>query len=384
VRDHVDVAALVEATRGLVAIDTQNPPGRERGAADVARQLLEPFGARFEEVEPEPGRVSLVASVGACDGTRPVLMVNGHLDVVPVDPAAWQHAPFGGEEHDGRLFGRGTSDMKGGIAAAIEALAVLQRVGSEPACDVVFHLVADEEVGGGLGARVLLDQGFIRGDACIDPEPTSMGVCVAERGLLQARVELQGVPAHASEPRKGISAIEKAARVVLALHGADYDEEHPLLGRPSSNAGMIRGGSAYNVVAERSTVYIDRRVLPGTTAEIAAKSVRDKIDAIDDPELHYALEVDVFGEASEMAPDHPFVAMFQDAYAAALGAPGPIIGMQFTTDARFVRNQAGIPAIVCGPGDLDQAHVVDESVSIERLVDAAVLYAHLYAGFAQV
>jgi succinyl-diaminopimelate desuccinylase len=381
VRDHVDAAGLVAATRALVATDSRNPPGGEREAVDVARQLLEPFTATFHEIEPEPGRVSLVANVGACDGSRPVLIVNGHLDVVPLDPSAWQHDPFGGEESDGRIYGRGTTDMKGGIAAAIEALAVLQRAGVEPACDVTFHLVADEETGGRLGTEVLLQEGFIRGDACVDPEPTSMGVCLAERGLLQARVELRGIPAHGSEPRRGISAIEKAARVVLALHAADYGEEHPLLGRPSGNAGMINGGNAYNVVAERCTVRMDRRVLPGTAADTAVASLRAKIDALDDPELRYEIEVDNFGEGSELSPDDPFIAQFQAAYTEALGAPGPVIGMQFTTDARFVRNQAGIPAIVCGPGDLEQAHVIDESVSIERLVDAATLYAHLYAAF---
>src|SRR5207302_10904409 len=98
----------------------------------------------------------------------------GPLDVVPVDPAAWTHEPFGAELVDGRIYGRGTADMKGGIAAAIEALATVHRAGAEPPCDVVFHLVADEEVGGALGAGTLLKEGLIEGDACIDPEPTSL------------------------------------------------------------------------------------------------------------------------------------------------------------------------------------------------------------------
>src|SRR2546423_13102081 len=169
-REHVDADNVVAMTRALVAVDSQNPPGREREVADVARQLLEPFDARFREVEPEPGRVSLVATVGAGDGSRPALIVNGHLDVVPVDATAWTHEPFGAELTDGRIYGRGSADMKGGIAAAIEALAVVVLAGAEPACDGVFHLVAHEEVGGGLGAAVLLKEGLIRGDACIDPE----------------------------------------------------------------------------------------------------------------------------------------------------------------------------------------------------------------------
>ena len=376
-RDLVDVDRIVDATRALVATDTQNPPGRERPAVDVARTLLEELGAELKEVEPVTGRPSLVGLVGRGDGSRPTLIVNGHLDTVPFDARAWTHDPLGGELDGGRLFGRGTADMKGGIAAAIEAVRLVAAAG-ELSCDVVFHLVADEEVGGALGTKVLLEQGLINGDACIDPEPTSMGVCIAERGLLQVAVTVTGVPAHASEPHRGVSAIEKAARLVLALHGADYGEDHPLLGRPSSNVGMIEGGSGINVVAERCTIKVDRRVLPGATEDTAVASLRRRIEAADD-DLDYEIETLMFGEASQMDDAEPFLARFQRAYAAELGAPGPVIGMQFTTDARFVRNQAGIPAVVCGPGELDQAHRVDESVPVDRLVDAAAVYARLMA-----
>ena len=382
-RDLVDAGAVIDLTRRLVAVDTQNPPGNERAGADVARAALDRFGARFDEVEPRPGRVSLLATVGAGDGSRPTLVVNGHLDVVPVDPTAWTHDPFGGDEHDGRLYGRGTTDMKGGIACAVEALATLERAGIERACDVVFHLVADEELGGALGAAVLVERDLVHGNACIDPEPTSLGVCVAERGLLRATITTHGVPAHGSQPHLGVSAVEKMAKVVLALHNADFgDPEHELLGRPTCNAGVIEGGTANNVVAERCRLEVDRRVLPGTTREEAVAGLRARIDAIDDPELRYDLDVDLFGEPSELDRDDPFVATFQKAYTEVLGTPGTVIGMQFTTDARFVRNQAGVPTIVCGPGDIDKAHGVDESVSIERLVDATALYAQLYATFA--
>jgi acetylornithine deacetylase/succinyl-diaminopimelate desuccinylase family protein len=382
VRDLVDVGTLVEVTRALVAADSSNPPGNERAVADVARRLLEERGARVIEVEPAPGRVSLVATAGAADGGRPTLIVNGHLDVVPVEPEAWHHDPFGGAVEGGRLYGRGAADMKGGIAAAICALDVVRRSRwGEPACDVVFHLVADEEAGGGLGTAVLLEKGFVRGDACLDPEPTGLGIGVAERGLLQVDVTLHGVAAHAGEPHRGVSAIEKAAKVVLALHGADFGEEHPLLGRPSANVGMIEGGVAYNVVADRCTVRVDRRVLPGTTAEQALASLRHRIEAIGDPFLSYDMAVHVFGEASELDLADPFLAFVQQAYAQALGRPGTIMGMRFTTDARFVRNQAGVPTVVCGPGELDQAHRADESVPVDNLVDATALYAHIYATF---
>ena len=367
-------------TRALVAADSQNPPGRERLVADVARQLLEPLCGSVAEVEAAPGRVSLVGRIGDC--SRPTLLVNGHLDTVPADPNRWAHDPFGGEVADGRIWGRGTADMKGGVAAAIEAVLALGRAGIEPPCDVLFHLVADEERGGRFGTQALLDRGLITADACVVPEPTSLDVCIAERGLLHVDVLLHGRPAHASEPRRGISAIEKAAKVVLALHAADFGHPaHPLLGAPTANAGLISGGSGANVVAERCVVTIDHRVLPGQAQADAVDDVRRLIDAIDDPDLIYDLEPIVFGEASELAPSHPWTAWMRAAIAGVIGRQPAVIGMPFATDARFVRNQRAIPAVVCGPGSIDQAHVDDEWVAIDALVDAAAVYATLMAGF---
>jgi acetylornithine deacetylase/succinyl-diaminopimelate desuccinylase len=384
VRDLVDVSSVVELTSEMVAVDTRNPPGEEKALADVCRRALAPWDPVITEVEPAPGRLSLVAELPHPDGPgrRPTLIVNGHLDVVPVVAEAWSHDPFQAEVVDGRLYGRGTADMKGGIAAAICALDVLERAGRPRTCDVVFHLVADEERGGQLGTKALLDQGFIRGDACLVPEPTSMQLCVAERGLLQAHLTVHGRPGHGSRPREGVSAIEHAARVVLAIHAADFGgPEHPLLGRPTANVGTIEGGSGFNTVAESCRIGIDRRVLPGATEAATVAEVRERVEAIGVQGLHYDLDVAVFGEASEMSPDDPFAALVGDAIASVTGDRPGYLGMSFTTDARFVRNQAGIPAVVCGPGNVECAHVNDEWVAVERLVDATAAYAEVFATF---
>jgi succinyl-diaminopimelate desuccinylase len=383
-RDHVSLDSVVGMTRALVAADSRNPPGGEAAAADVARQLLEPLGCTFETFEPAPGRVSLVARLGGGGGPgeRPALIVNGHLDTVPVSERGWTRDPFGGEIDGGRLYGRGTADMKGGVAAAIEAVLALRRAGLEPPCDLVFHLVADEELGGGMGTRVLTDAGQVVGDACLVPEPTSLQLCIAERGIITVEVAVRGRPAHGSEPRRGVSAIEMAAKVVLALHAADFGHPaHPLLGSPTANAGMIAGGSGPNVVAEHCVVTVDHRVLPGQTEEDALEDVRRLIDRIDDPDLSYELRPVVFGEASELPADHPWVDVMQRAMVAVRGDEARIVGMTFATDARFVRNQAGIPAVVCGPGAIEQAHVDDEYVELDALVDAAALFAELIRGF---
>ena len=384
----MDRDRVVELTRLLVSVDTRNPPGNEGPIEDTVRDALAHWQPRWTRVEPAPGRLSLVAEIpgtgtgGADGGTRPCLIVNGHLDVVPVKESAWSTDPFDPQVSDGRLYGRGTADMKGGIAAAICALDTLERAGVDPGCDIVFHLVADEEHGGTWGTKVLLDQGLIRGDACLIPEPTDLQLCIAERGLLQALISVEGRPGHGSRPREGVSAIEHAARLVLALHAADYgDEEHPLLGQPTANVGTIAGGSTFNTVAEACVIGLDRRILPGATQESTEKSIRHIIDSAAIEGLRYRFDVDTFGEASEMPHDDPWVSVVGDAVARATGTRPETIGMSFTTDARFVRNQAGIPAVVCGPGAVEQAHGNDEFVTVERLVDATAAYAELYAAF---
>ena len=381
----VDAERLVALTKDMVAVDTRNPPGNESPIEDVLRSALSPWTPTWTRIEPAPGRLSLVAEIPHPDGPDPArrtLIVNGHLDVVPVNAPAWTRDPFIPEVVDGRLYGRGTADMKGGIAAAIIALDTLQRSGRSPGANLVFHLVADEERGGGLGTKVLLDSGLIKGDACLIPEPTDLAVCVAERGVLQGRITVTGRPAHGSRPREGVSAIEHAARLVLAIHGAEFSaEDHPLLGTPSANVGVISGGSAFNTVADTCVIGVDRRLLPGATETSATRELLASIEAAGVAGLEYSFTADTFGEASEMSRDDPFAVLVRSAVAASIGADPEVIGMTFTTDARFVRNQAGIPTVVCGPGAIDQAHCDDEFVSLDRLTQAAAAFALLYADF---
>ena len=377
----VDRHHLVELTRALVAIDTQNPPGNESAAIPVAARALAQWASATDVIEPEPGRGSVVITVPASRAndarSAPTLIVNGHLDVVPVVRESWTREPFGGELDGDRLYGRGTADMKGGIAAAIEAVALLRRLGVPQTCNVVFHLVAAEELGGGKGCAQLDAAGLLVGDACIDPEPTSMRISVAERGVLTATLTTHGTPGHGSQPHAARSAVADMAKIVTALHGADFgDAEHPWLGRPSANAGAVSGGTSANVVAQTCSLLLDRRVLPGTTEADAIASVRSKVEPLG---VHdWQLAVDFFGSASEIAQDHPWVDTVRNSFVAALGREPELVGMHFTTDARYVRAR-GIPAVVVGPGDIEQAHRVDESVSVAALVDAAVLYAQLFS-----
>ncbi|WP_432851254.1 M20 family metallopeptidase [Amycolatopsis sp. CA-161197] len=384
IRSAVDVDAVVALTQDLVRLRSENPPGGETEVAKHLRGVFAGMGLTGRVVEPAPGRPSLLVATG--DGARsgkPVLLVNGHLDTVPAAAGGWRHDPFGGRVQDGRLYGRGTADMKGGIAAAVTALQVCRSLELELPCEVVFHLVADEELGGARGTAELLRQGLVSADACLVPEPTGLRLCLAERGLMFAKVATHGIPAHGSEPAKGRSAIITAAAIVQVLHDNVFPQTpHPLLGTTTCNVGMIRGGSGPNVVPEECELRIDRRILPGETQPDAEQGIIDRIASLG---LYrgtdYELEVETFCEPSEIDGAHPFVDFVARSCRAMTGRDPGRTGLPFTTDARFMRNQLGVPSIVFGPGDLGVAHTVDEYVDIDALVTAVGVYAHVFASF---
>lgn len=369
----VDTERVTRLTADLIACDTRNPPGGETPVIETLQQRLRVLGAEVELFEPQPDRVSVLATLRS--GRAATLLVNGHIDVVPVAEEDWTFPPFVGTVHDGLLYGRGACDMKGGVAAALEGVQACLDAGVRPAADLVFHLVADEETGGSLGTAALVAGNLVHADAAIVPEPTELGVCVAERGTLLVEIVVRGRAAHGSDPGRGRSAIADAARIVSALHLADFPEPtHPLVGKPTCNVGKIWGDAAANVVASECRIQVDRRVLPGQTVEKALKTITDIIDEVDD--FDYGVEVMAFAEGSEIEPDHPFVH-------SVLGASrqSTVRGLKLGTDARFLRNNLKIPTVVYGPGSMSVAHAADEYVPIADLAAAARTFARVYATF---
>ncbi|KAB2812666.1 M20 family metallopeptidase [Pimelobacter simplex] len=371
---------VVALTEALVRCDTQNPPGRESSVVPALVGVLEGLGCAVEVVEPVVGRPSVLATYRpAGAGDAGTLLVNGHLDVVPVVADDWTHPPFAPTLVGTRLHGRGTADMKGGIAAALEGLAACRDAGVEPRATIAFHLVADEETGGAHGTEALVAAGRVHADACIIPEPTELGISVAERGSVQVRVRVEGEAGHGSEPGAARSAIADAARMITALHdGAVSAAAHPYVGTPTCNVALVEGGVARNVVAPWCTFVLDRRTAPGETLDDVLAGLRRVIDAAC-PGAVYALETLVVVEASEVAADHPFPRFVAGLTGA--GDPGELIGLSLGTDGRFLRNQLAIPTVIYGPGSIRQAHTADEWVEVGELVAAARTFARAYASF---
>ena len=378
-----DPEEVLRYARALIAAPSENPGGTEDEVADVVTGILTDLGADIRIVRSEEGRPSLVARIGS--GERPRLAWNGHLDTVPAgDPSTWSSGPFEGAVVDGRLVGRGACDMKGPIAAALAAVAALGRAGLSLAGTLDLHLVADEELAGTHGTRVLRDEGLLDQDAAIVGEPSEMEIALAERGGAWVTAVAHGKAAHGSQPHLGVNAILTMSRFLLRLPEALPDRVHPLVGSPSVNVALVTGGSAPNVVPDRCEVEIDRRIVPGEEdpEEVLAPFRRLVEDLVaEQPETHIEISLKDWTEAAETTGDSAIASLVRDAIAAETGSSPPFVGFTGITDARFYINDAHIPTVIAGPGSLSLAHTANESIGVDEMVVAARAYARTFVGF---
>jgi succinyl-diaminopimelate desuccinylase len=376
----VDAEEVLEFARALIEAPSENPGGTEDAAAEVASRILSSFGATPTTIRSEAGRPSVIASLGS--GARPKLVWNGHLDVVPAgSPQTWKHGPWAGDIEDGRLVGRGSVDMKGGIAAALAAAAAIVRTYTQLAGTLDFHLVADEELAGNHGTKVLRDKGLLDQDLCIVGEPTELQLALAERGGAWITVTARGRAAHGSQPHRGVNAITTMSRFLLRLPEVLPDISHPLVGGPTVNASLISGGSAPNVVPDLCEADIDRRVIPGETdPDVVLKPFEELAERLraEHPESDIQVKVREWTDAAEASDGGGLVATAEQAVLEETGRRPSQEGFSGITDGRFYINDANIPTIILGPGSMTVAHTANESVAVEELVAAARIYARIF------
>lgn len=377
---HLDRERLVERLRRLVRERSENPPGDEAGVAWVAQGFCDDLGLEVEIHELEPNRPNLIARW--VSGSGPTIGFCSHLDVVPAgDPGLWDVDPYAAEIRDGRLLGRGSSDAKGPIAAALEAVAMLQAAGFSPAGTLELELVSDEESGGFEGAGFLVEKGLIRPDIAIVGEPTALRVVRAQRGIAWSRIETRGRAAHGSAPERGINAIEHMAAIVRELASSVPDITHPVVGAPTMSIGTIHGGTKLNIIPASCVIEIDRRTIPGETDE----DVRSQFEAAvararaTYPDIDAVVEIVDSGSPFEVAEDSSLVQTMVGAVTEATGKEPDVIGFRGASDARFLA-EVGTEVIVFGPGDITLAHTARESIDLEDLERGAVAYAVAFAG----
>ena len=372
-------ARLVTRLSDLVKIDSENPPGRELGAATAAADMCRDLSLEVELHELDADRPSVVARWRGSPG--PTVVFCSHLDVVPAgDRDGWARDPYGAEIEDGRMFGRGSSDAKGPIAAALEAVAVLRAVGFEPAGTLELALVADEESGGFKGADFIVSQKIVQPDVAIVGEPSALRIVRAQRGIAWSRITTRGVAAHGSAPERGVNAIAHMAAIIAALPETLPDISHEVVGAPTLGVGTIHGGDKVNMIPGRCVAELDRRTIPGETeAEVLAQfEGAIEIARKSHPDIDALPEIVSWGSPFELRADAELVTTVAGAVRDATGKEPEQIGFRGTSDARFLA-EAGADVLVFGPGEIELAHTVRESIDLAQLESGALCYALAFA-----
>lgn len=360
-------------TRALVAIDSRNPAlateaTDERAVAERLADVLVDWGFTVDLLEAAPGRPNVIARIGGGHGGRS-LMLNGHLDTVGVE--GMTHAPWALEEREGRLYGRGATDMKAGVAAMCAAAARAAATPDALGGEVIIAAVVDEEFASD-GTRVLIEAG-VTAHAAIVTEPTRLAICPAHRGFAWLDVAVHGRAAHGSRYDIGVDAVSHAALLLAELDeyqrttlGAK-SRAHPLLGRASIHAGVISGGTGISTYPERCDMSLERRTLPGESGAAFAIEVHDACERVRarDPRFRADILPGLIREPNDVAPDHAIVAALADA-CRARDERVTIEGLSCWTDAALL-SAAGIPAICYGPGDIALAHAAEEYVVLEEI-----------------
>jgi acetylornithine deacetylase/succinyl-diaminopimelate desuccinylase-like protein len=375
VLDKIDEAALVALTRSLVQAAGQNPPGEEAATVAVLGAAGVALGLDVREMPVLPGRDNIRITLPGGPGAG--LLLLGHTDVVPVGDG-WTKDPFGGAVANGRIYGRGASDMKGGLAAALSAMAALRGAGLAGPVELAA-LVDEEETGAGIRAYVNSDVTPFLG--CITAEPTDLHTVIGARGASYLRVEVHGTACHAGNPDNGANAIYGAAAVIAEIermHRELARRPHPLLGPATWSVGQINGGTSGSIVPAECVVVADRRLLPGESIATVLDDVRARVAALrlHDRGLTVDITMPMEMPAFETRADSTLAATVDTALAEAGGPKLAPAGWTAACDGGFVARDLGVPVVVLGPGSVnEQAHRPDESVAIEELVVAARAYA---------
>ncbi len=353
----------------LISFQTINPPGNEYELAVYIGGLLETLGFHNEYYEFAPKRTSLVSKFPG--GLKDPICFTGHLDVVSLGEAFWTKDPFSGEIEGDKIFGRGTSDMKAGIAAMIsmtesllkENPALLKKImfiftaGEETCCEGAYHMAGLQHVLG-------------RAKALVVGEPTSNYPLIGHKGSVRFDITTFGKAAHASMPELGDNAVYKAAKAVQKLETFDFKTAaHPLIGKPTLSIGRISGGKNINVVPDRTCMGIDIRTIPGQTHN----HIKASLESVLGPEV----EVTLLEEAKSVAsnPEDQWIKTVFSIMKKILGQTIEPKTASYFTDASVFHEALGAPpCILLGPGEARMAHTTDEFCHISKIHEAVRAY----------
>lgn len=361
--------SVIKLLQRIIQIESTNPPGNEVDLAEWLGDYFAQAGVKVEVLNYEGKRANLVARLPG-SGKRPALIFSAHLDTVPAGEVRWTFPPFSGTLHEGRVYGRGAADMKGGLAAMVEATVILARFGVSLGGDLIVAFTYDE-THGLRGARRLVEERYLEGaGAVVVGEPTTLDVCIAEKGALWLNCRVRGKTAHSSMPHLGQNAI---LEVVRFLHRVEERLDlgrgnHPLLGESTSTVGTIRGGVAINVIPDACEAQLDIRLIPGLDHGEVVRQVQEL------GEGRVEVEVLDWKEPVETDPHAEIVRLSLQAVEEITGQPRLPKGVAYYTDGTVIANSLQIPMVIIGPADTGMTHQPNEYVEVSRLVQAVKIY----------
>lgn len=372
----IDRDLVVRLTRDLIRFPSVNPPGDEGPVAEYLAREMRALDLEAEVQQVAPGRANVIGRLrGTGEGH---LVLTGHLDVVPPGEQPWRHDPFAADLVDGRIYGRGSADMKGGVAAMVGAMAALRRSGFTPKAEVILAATCGEEAGM-LGAGAMVERRALAGSRyLVVGEPSGLDVFIAEKGVLWVELRALGRTAHGSMPWLGINAVSYLARLIPRLEAYPFAyAESDLLGKPSLSVNAMHGGAKTNVVPDVARASLDLRTVPSQRHDqilAQLQTLADDLAREYHPDLRVEIAVENDKGPVETDRDEPLVAAVIDAVTATRGTMPEVGGVTYGTDAAALGPGFGIPMVICGPGAPGMAHQPDEYVSVDELTQAAAIY----------
>jgi len=367
---------LIEFCQQLVRRKSVNPPGDELPIAEYVASTLDGFGLEVELVRHGPNRASVLARLKG-RGTKPGLLYNGHLDTVPVGAQEWIHDPFSAKTAEGKIWGRGAVDMKGGLAALMAAAKALAGARLPLSGDFIMAATAGEETDS-QGAMAIAARSDLRPlQAVIIAEPTNNGVYVAEKGALWLELTTHGKTAHGATPELGRNAVMMMWKLIGELEKLEIPhEEHPMLGSFTRSINTIAGGMKTNVVPDNCVVTVDMRTVPGQDHLAILRRIEDLIEDLGRriPDFKASAKITNDRIPVQTSPEESVVKGVVEIVAEVTGERPVPGGISYYTDGAAFVPALNIPMIICGPGDPKLAHQPNEHVEVSSLVLSARIF----------
>lgn len=382
---------LISLIQDLVQIDSVIRPETGNTEHKVACYIID-WIRRELDIEPiicevAPNRENIILTIDS-GHPGPCLMIEGHMDVVSEgDKAAWKYDPFGAEIVDGRIYGRGSCDMKAGDAIALLIAKSFRRTDQPWIGKLRLGIVCDEE-GMMIGIKHLIKNGYADDvDACLIPEPEENNLCISMKGAIRAIVRVKGKMAHGAMPLAGINPNTRLARIILAFEKYEKQEKircgvDPYLGLPSITFTVIQSPPAgspaqLNVMPAEAIAYVDIRTTPAQNHDAVKTKLQSILDELSgsDPDFKAELEFIEDRPVVSISKDEPIAAVSAQAYKDVTGKDPIWNGVPGATDGTFLSAWKNIPCIVNGPGPRHIPHQIDEYVEIDEAYECAKIYA---------